>query len=161
MRDRHENSVRLSSVLHVSKLEVNLLSERRMCEKGLQESFDDKGLYMHDKRGKQMIKALKCEGVYIIKRIANGLNEFALLSVMQRDVSSAFSAMHSSMNRAGSMNLDSLINLNYSAPHANAIHHENEAEVDYSQLNSVNDRSFKLYKLWHRRFAHLKSVKLR
>ncbi len=52
MRDRHKNSVKLSSVLHVSKLEINLLSERRMCEKGLQESFNDKDLYMHDKREK-------------------------------------------------------------------------------------------------------------
>ncbi len=132
MRDRHENSVRLSSILHVSKLEINLLSERRMCKKDLQESFDDKGLYMHDKRGKQMIKTLKCEGVYIIKRIINDLNEFALLLAMQRDVSSAFSAMHSSMNRVGSMNLDSLINLNHFTPYVNAIHHENEIEVNYN-----------------------------
>ncbi len=49
MQDRHENSVKLFSVLHVSKLKMNLLSERRMCEKDLQESFDDKNLYMHDK----------------------------------------------------------------------------------------------------------------
>ncbi len=132
MRDRHENSVRLSSVLHVFKLKVNLLSERRMCKKGLQESFDDKGLYMHDKRGKQMIEALECGGVYIIKRIVNDLNEFALLLIMQRDVSSAFSAMHSSMNRADLMNLDSLTNLNHFTSYADAIHHENEAEVNYS-----------------------------
>ena len=82
MRDRHENSVRLSFILHVFKLKVNLLSERRMCKKGLQESFDDKGLYMHDKREKQMIKALECGGVYIIKRIVNDLNEFTLLLIM-------------------------------------------------------------------------------
>ncbi len=35
MQDHHENSVKLSSVLYVSKLEMNLLSERRMCEKDL------------------------------------------------------------------------------------------------------------------------------
>ncbi len=155
IRDRHENSVKLSSVLHVSKLGVNLLSERRMCEKGLQGSFDDKGLYMHDKRGKQMIEALECEGVYIVEIIANGLDEFALLSAMQRDVSSAFPAMHSSMNLDGSMNLD------HFAPHTDVIHHENEAEVDHDQLSFANDKSSKLYKLWHRRFAHLGSAKLR
>jgi len=49
MQDHHENSVKLSSVLYVSKLKMNLLSERRMYEKDLQESFDDKDLYMHDK----------------------------------------------------------------------------------------------------------------
>jgi len=35
MQDHHENSVKLFSVLHVSKLKMNLFSERRMCEKDL------------------------------------------------------------------------------------------------------------------------------
>ncbi len=52
MRDRYENSVKLFSVFHVFKLKINLLSERRMCKKDLQESFNDKDLYMHDKREK-------------------------------------------------------------------------------------------------------------
>ncbi len=155
MQDRHENSVKLSSVLHVSKLKMNLLSERRMCEKGLQESFDDKDLYMHDKQRKQMIETLECENIYIVERIANDLDEFALLSAMQHDVSSAFSAMHSSMNLDDSMNLD------HFAPYTDVIHHENEVEVDHDQLSFANDKSFKLYKLWHRRFTHLESAKLR
>jgi len=155
MQDHHENSVKLSSVLHVSKLKMNLLSERRMCEKDLQESFDDKDLYMHDKWKKQMIETLECENVYIVKRIANNLDEFALLSVMQRDVSSAFSVMHSSMNLNDSMNLD------HFASHIDVIHHENEIEVDHDQLSFANDKSFKLYKLWHRCFVHLESAKLR
>ena len=141
MQDRHENSVKLSSVLHVFKLEMNFLSERRMCKKDLQESFDDKDLYMHDKREKQMIETLECEDVYIVERIANDLDEFALSSAMQRDVSSAFSAMHSSMNLDDSMNLD------HFAPHIDVIHHENEIEVDHDQLSFANDKSFKLYKL--------------
>jgi len=82
MQDHHENSVKLFSVLHVSKLEMNLLFKRRMYEKDLQESFDDKDLYMHDKQKKQMIETLKCENIYIVKKIANDLDEFALLSVM-------------------------------------------------------------------------------
>ncbi len=36
MQDHHENSVKLSSILHVFKLEVNLLSEKRMYEKDCQ-----------------------------------------------------------------------------------------------------------------------------
>ncbi len=102
-----------------------------------------------------MIETLECEDVYIVKRIANDLDEFALLSAMQRDISSAFSAMHSSMNLDDSMNLD------HSASHTNVIHHENEVEVDHDQLSFANDKSFKLYKLWHRRFTHLESAKLR
>ncbi len=154
MQDHHENSVKLFSVLHVSKLKMNLLSERRMCKKDLQESFDDKDLYMHDKREKQMIETLECKDVYIVKRIANNLDEFALLSAMQRDVSSAFSAMHSSMNLDDSMNLD------HFASYTNEIHHENEIEVDHDQLSFANDKSFKLYKLWHCCFTHLESAKL-
>ncbi len=88
-----------------------------------------------------MIETLKCENIYIVKRIANDLDEFALLSVMQHDISSAFSAMHSSMNLDDSMNLD------HSVPHINVIHHENEIEVDHDQLSFANDKSFKLYKL--------------
>ncbi len=134
---------------------MNLLSERRMCEKDLQESFDDKDLYMHDKREKQMIETLECKNIYIVKKIANDLDEFALLSAMQHDISSAFSVMHSSMNLDDSMNLD------HSASHTNVIHHENEVEVDHDQLSFANDKSFKLYKLWHRCFTHLESAKLR
>jgi len=37
---------------------------------------------MHDKRKKEIIKTLKCEDVYIIKRIINDLNKFILLLIM-------------------------------------------------------------------------------
>ncbi len=37
---------------------------------------------MHNKQRKQIIETLKCKNVYIIKRIANDLDEFTLLSVM-------------------------------------------------------------------------------
>jgi len=155
MWNHYENSVKLSFVFHVFKLKMNLLSERRMCKKDLQESFDDKDLYMHDKWKKQMIEILECKDVYIVERIANNLDEFALLSAMQHNVSSAFSAMHSSMNLDDSMNLD------HFASHTDVIHHENEVEVDHDQLSFANDKSFKLYKLWHHRFTHLESAKLR
>jgi len=88
-----------------------------------------------------MIETLKCKDVYIVKRIANNLDEFALLSTMQHDVLSAFSAMHSSMN------LDDSINLDHFASHIDVIHHENEVKVDHDQLSFTNDKSFKLYKL--------------
>ncbi len=154
MQDHYKNSVKLFFVLHVSKLKMNLLFEKRMCKKDLQESFDNKDLYMHDKRKKQMIETLEYENIYIVKRIANDLDEFALLSVMQCDISSAFSVMHNSMNLDDSMNLD------HSASHTNVIHHENEIKVDHDQLSFANDKSFKLYKLWHHCFAHLESAKL-
>ena len=49
MQNHHKNSVKLSFVLHVFKLRMNLLFERRMYKKNLQESFNNKDLYMHDK----------------------------------------------------------------------------------------------------------------
>jgi len=49
MQDHYENLVKLFFVLHIFKLEMNLLFERRMYEKDLQESFNDKNLYMHNK----------------------------------------------------------------------------------------------------------------
>ena len=72
-----------------------------------------------------MIETLKSENIYIEKRIANNLDEFALLSAMQHDVSSAFSAMHSSMNLDDSMNLD------HFTSYIDVIHHENEIKVDH------------------------------
>jgi len=72
-----------------------------------------------------MIEILKCKDVYIVKRIANNLDEFALLLVMQHDVSSAFSTMHSLMN------LNDLMNLNHFASYIDVIHYENEIEVDH------------------------------
>ncbi len=124
------------------------------CNKDLQESFDDKDLYMYNKQEKQMIKTLKCKSIYIVKKIANNLDEFALLSAMQYNVSSAFSAMHSSMN------LDDSMNLNHFISHIDVIYHENEIKVDHDQLSFANDKSFKLYKLWHCCFTHLESAKL-
>ncbi len=88
-----------------------------------------------------MIKTLKCKNVYIVKKIANNLDEFALLSIMQHDISSAFSMMHNSMN------FNDSINLNHFTFYINVIHHENKIKVDHDQLTFANDKSFKLYKL--------------
>ncbi len=88
-----------------------------------------------------MIETLECKDIYIVKRIANDFNEFALLSVIQCDILSAFSAMHNSMN------LDDLMNLNHFTFYIDMIHHENEIKVDHDQLNFANNKSFKLYKL--------------
>jgi len=71
------------------------------------------------------------------------------------NVSSAFSAMHSLMNFDDSMNLD------HFTSYIDVIHHENEIKVNHDQLSFANDKSFKLYKLWHHHFAHLESAKLR
>ncbi len=82
MQNKNENSVLLSLTLYILKLEVNLLSEKKMCKKKLFKYFDYKNLYMQNKSKKLMLKAFKKERIYIIKYILNDLNEFVLLSAM-------------------------------------------------------------------------------
>ncbi len=82
MQNKNENSVLLNLTFYVLKLEVNLLSEKKMYEKKLLKYFDYKSLYMQNKSKKLILKAFKKEEVYIIKYILNDLNEFALLSVI-------------------------------------------------------------------------------
>ncbi len=82
MQNKNENSVLLNSIFYVLKLEVNLLSEKKMYKKKLLKYFDYKNLYMQNKSEKLMLKAFKKEEVYIIKYILNNLNEFVLLSVI-------------------------------------------------------------------------------
>ncbi len=82
MQNKNENSVFLSSTLYVLKLEVNLLSEKKMCKKKLFKYFNYKNLYMQNKSRKLMLKVFKKERIYIVKYILNNLNEFTLLSVM-------------------------------------------------------------------------------
>jgi len=82
MQNKNENSVLLNLILYVLKLEVNLLSEKKICKKKLLKYFDYKNLYMQNKSKKLMLKAFKKEEVYIVKYILNDLNEFVLLSVI-------------------------------------------------------------------------------
>ncbi len=82
MHNKNENSVFLSLTLYVLELEVNLLSEKKMCKKKLFKYFNYKSLYMQNKSRKLMLKVFKKERVYIIKYILNNLNEFALLSII-------------------------------------------------------------------------------
>ncbi len=82
MQNKNENSVLLNLILYVLKLEVNLLSEKKMCKKKLLKYFDYKSLYIQNKSEKLMLKVFKKERIYIIKYILNNFNEFALLSVM-------------------------------------------------------------------------------
>ena len=84
MQDQAGNSILLYYILYVSKLEVNLLSGKWMCEKDLQGSFDCHGLYMHDKDGKLVIEAPGKGSVYVVKHITKGLHEFTLSAMCQQ-----------------------------------------------------------------------------
>ena len=82
IQDEFRNFVSLSSIFYVFELEVNLLSEKQMCEMRLYESFDQHNLYIQNKHNRIMIKVSEQNEVYIVKHIAKNLNKFVLLSVM-------------------------------------------------------------------------------
>ncbi len=82
MQNKNENLVLLNLTFYVLKLEVNLLSEKKMYKKKLLKYFDYKNLYMQNKNKKLMLEVSEKERVYIVKYILNNFNEFTLLSVM-------------------------------------------------------------------------------
>lgn len=166
----------LTRVLYVSELEINLLSEKRLCEKKLRESFDTEELYIHNEQDKQMLRAQDRDDVYIVNKIAAKLDEFALMTIITRSIE---------VDQVASIALSALMNLtNQSLDHSDSITQSSDHDMndnfynDSMNINSINDafsstRAFnsdihadsktklKIYKLWHRRFAHLDSTKLR
>jgi hypothetical protein len=67
----------LLNILYVPDLGVNLLSGNALCEKGLHNSFNKLALYMHDKKGRLILKTIKQGGIYIVNRIALNLGQSA------------------------------------------------------------------------------------
>ncbi len=82
IQNKNENLVLLNLTFYVLKLEVNLLSEKKMYKKKLFKYFNYKNLYMQNKSRKLILKVFEKERVYIIKYILSNLNEFTLLSVI-------------------------------------------------------------------------------
>ncbi len=126
MRDCYRNSIKLSSILYVFKLKINLLSKRRIYKKDLQRSFDNKNLYIYNKQEKQIIEILECKDVYIVERIVNNLDKFVLLLAMQRNILLAFLAIYSLKN------FDNLTNLDYFVSYINVIYYKNKINVNYN-----------------------------
>jgi len=92
MRAKDGHKAPLASTLYVPHLGVNLLAGRRMCGKGLSGGFDKHSLWMHDKSGRQVLKARQQGGVYVVDEIAEDLNEFALITAIKRKADMALSA---------------------------------------------------------------------
>ena len=79
IQDQTENFILLYYILYVSKLDINLLSEKQMCKKDLWESFDTWELYMHNENDKLMLETSQKDDIYVVKHIVKRLNEFALV----------------------------------------------------------------------------------
>ena len=57
---------RLTNILYVFNLKINLLFEKRFTKQNLQENFDDNDLYMHITQNAEMFKAFVQNNIYII-----------------------------------------------------------------------------------------------
>ena len=147
MQNKDGNSVLLSSTLYVPKLEVNLLSEKKMCEKGLLEYFDHKGLYMQNKSRKLMLEASEEGGVYIVKHISSSLDEFALLSVMHVQSEPEITLPEACKNlqiQTSEFTIDTF---------------SEDVQMNDDTVMSHDDK-VKTYRLWHHQFIHLGAAKL-
>ena len=72
---------RLTEVLYVPNLGVNLLSGKRFTRCGLRGSFDNDGLYIHTKKGIEVLRAPARGGVYIVDKLASELDKFVLIAM--------------------------------------------------------------------------------
>ena len=148
VQDRKERT-RLVTALYVSGLGVNLLSVKRLCEMKLEESFDENGLYMRDKKERLVLRVLVFSGVYIVDKVTKELDEIAFIAVMTGDVIDApialsFTEIESKTELTGSNDVT-----------------PSELEASDFQLEEVNAFKLKEYRLWHRRFVHMNKVKLK
>ena len=73
-----DDECRLTNVLYIFNLKINLLFEKRFTKKNLQKSFDDNNLYMHITQNGKMLKAFVQNNIYIINRITFNIDEVAL-----------------------------------------------------------------------------------
>jgi len=143
MQVKSENSVRLSSTLYMSKLKINLLSEKWMCKMKLHKSFDQYCLQMCDKHDKTIIEALEWDEVYIVKYIAKSLNEFALISAVY--------TLHSEI----------IFSVTASDISLHVQTHEHNLMINFLDVDTISlNEKIKTYRLWHWWFVHLNSAKL-
>ncbi len=141
MQDQKKNSIQLSSVLYVPKLGVNLLSEKRMCEKELQESFNQDGLYMHNQAEQVMIKVSQHEEVYIVTCVARRLNEHALLSFIYAQGETIFSSTDVIINHKNGTHRSRLTSFT-------PLMHSSVDGIQSAKMNTfIHNSKFRLYHL--------------
>ena len=148
----------------------NLLSEKWMCKKGLQGSFDTWELYMHNRDSKLVLETSQKGDVYVVKHIAKRLHEFALSAMCQwcehkTACSSQVTELMSSDLSVQNVNCDQEFFMFSMWNHGLAflmlsMSNHNSADENNCDCTDSRDHKIKMYKLWHWCFAHLDSVKL-
>jgi hypothetical protein len=128
-------SVLLANVLLVPRLGVNLLSTRKICRHGLTGTFDDKKMYFN-LRNKTIMEAKQCDGLYVISKVARGYEETAFLAKRANRERRSISPV----TRGKS-------------PGASCDHYQESSSAEGKAQSKVE---LERYKLFHRRFAHLR-----
>ena len=80
---------RLTEILYVLDLEVNLLSKRRFTRYKLRKSFDNDNLYIYIKKGIEVLRASIRGDIYIVDKVIS-LDKFVLTTVTVSNNKSTF-----------------------------------------------------------------------
>ena len=154
----NNDECRLTDVLYVPELGVNLLSGRRFTKCGLRESFNNDELFMHTKKGIEVLRAPARSDIYIVDKVTFKLDEFAYPASIESElvstVSTAIAPSVASNSKELLSNNESQMDISSNV----------EPQAPKPQAEPSTDTAPKkrdLYTLWHRRLGHLGSAKLR
>ena len=168
IKDRQGNSVLLSSTLYIPQLGVNLLSGKKICEKGLEGGFNRTKLYMRDKTGKRIITATQIGGVYIVTKIFRGLDDFALYATVKRTFKKAFPSQLLKPRRAtlppftyNYITSPELLGVTPGSSTKHEISLVDNQDPPILLSGDITTNARDRYTLWHRRYAYLGSAKIR
>ena len=170
MQDQTGNFILLYYILYVPKLEINLLSEKQMCKKGLWGSFNTWELYMHNENDKLVLETPQKDDVYVVKHIAKRLDEFALSAMCQwceheTACSSQVTELMGPDLSVQNVNCDQeffmldMQNQSLAFLMPGTLNHDSADEDNCNHTDS-RDHKIKMYELWHWHFVHLDSAKL-
>ena len=77
LRAPDSNEALLVNVFYIPLLGVNLLSGRKLCQRGLIGHFNEYYLWLDDKQSNRVIQAKEYRGIYIVLVITKGFEETA------------------------------------------------------------------------------------
>ena len=155
---------RLTEVLYVPDLGVNLLSARRFTKYGLRGSFNNDGLYMHTRKGIEALRAPARGGIYIVDKVAPELDEFAYVGSSSKDQTALGNQGMPAVAASDSEEMEKPPSVpepqQLVAPDPMPMP-QDPLEPQQPKPNNEAPRKRDLYTLWHRRLGHLGSAKIR
>ena len=104
IRARDKNKIYLINILLVSKLKINLLLDKYICQKDLYKDFDKNNIWIQNKQNRQVLTTNQQKNVYIVNKIASNLNKFVFIVAMQQESLVAFSTIDNISNQEQKIN---------------------------------------------------------